>query len=234
MKKDFIVMRHSYDDHSYIDGKNDTSLTENGIEIAKTAAIKVAEEIEGKNVIIRHSVKKRALETAEILCDYLLKKGFNCECVNEPGLTELFQGKFDFSKLTHEERVLFLQSCWDDFEDCRMNGDYRHNFGQNKDRSIILTPGANHIDWSLKIADGLLSTISDMEKDYQSIAIAHRGAIYMIEQLVRYANGAIPLEEIEKYHTRWMNYCQDYKVEINDLDNAKKLIKEYKSIRGAK
>lgn len=32
---EFLVIRHSYDDHSYIDGKNDTSLTKDGIEICK-------------------------------------------------------------------------------------------------------------------------------------------------------------------------------------------------------
>ena len=44
MKKDFIVMRHSYDDHSYIDGKNDTSLTKKGIDDIKNKIIRVTDE----------------------------------------------------------------------------------------------------------------------------------------------------------------------------------------------
>ena len=32
---EFLAIRHSYDDHSYIDGNNDTSLTENGVEIGR-------------------------------------------------------------------------------------------------------------------------------------------------------------------------------------------------------
>lgn len=37
-KNDFLLVRHSYDDHSYIDGKNDTGLTKKGIEIVKQAS----------------------------------------------------------------------------------------------------------------------------------------------------------------------------------------------------
>ena len=53
-KNDFILVRHSYDDHSYIDGKNDTSLTQNGIEIAKEAAKKIIYKIDSNEVIIRY------------------------------------------------------------------------------------------------------------------------------------------------------------------------------------
>lgn len=232
MENRFIVVRHSYDDHDYIDGKNNTSLTSNGIEIAKKASEKLVYEVESNNIIIRHSVKRRASETAEIFCDYLIRKGFNCKCINDHGLTELYQGKFDFGEMPHQERIDFLQSCWDDFEECRMNGNFSHNFGQNKDRSVILTPGENHAEWSLRIADGLLNIISDIENSYQSIDIAHRGAIYEIEQLVKFSNEIIGMEAIEKYQTRWMSYCQDYKLELNDLEKAKTLIKKYRCSRG--
>ena len=232
MENRFMLVRHGYDNHSYIDGKNDTSLTERGINDAKEAAKKLIYEVESDDIIIRHSTRKRAKETAEIFCDYFLKKGFNCKTISDYGLTELQQGKLDFGEMPHDERVTFLESCWQDFEKCRMNGDLSHHFGQNKDRGIVVTPGENHIEWSLRIADGLLNIISDIENSYQSINIAHRGAIYEIEQLVKFSNGIIGLDDVEKYNTRWMAYCSDYTLELNDLDQAKTLIKKYKSVRG--
>ena len=35
---DIYMMRHGYDDHSYIDGMNDASLTARGVEMAKVAS----------------------------------------------------------------------------------------------------------------------------------------------------------------------------------------------------
>lgn len=231
MGNSFIVVRHSYDDHSYIDGKNDTSLTNDGIKIAKTTAEELAKKINSDNIIIRHSSKKRAAETAEIFCDYFLKKGLNSKYVEEPGLTELFQGKFNFDGMLHQEKINFLQSCWDDFELCRLNGNLQHNFGQNKDKNIVLTPGEKHLDWSIRIANGLLNIIDDIDASYQSINIAHRGAIYEIEQLVKLSNDIINFEDVEAYQTRWMKYCQDYNLEFNDLNKAKVKIKKYKELR---
>lgn len=234
MKKNFILVRHGYDDHSYIDGKNDTSLTIDGILVAKDAAIKLASNLKYDDVIIRHSIKKRGCETAEIFREVIAKKGINCICINEPGLTELFQGNFDFEGMLHEDKINFLQSCWDDFELCRMNGNLEHRFGQNKNREIILTLGENHTEWSVRIANGMLNIISDLEKGYQSINIAHRGVIYEIEQLVRLSNNLILFDDVEKYKTRWMSYCQDYVLELEDLENSKKLVKKYQDIRSKK
>ena len=112
-KNDFIVIRHSYDDHSYIDGKNDTNLTSKGIEIAKTAAESMISKVSSEDVIIRHSVKVRTEETADIICEALLKHNIRCKCIKDNGLTELFQGTFNFEGMEHQERVDFLQSCWD-------------------------------------------------------------------------------------------------------------------------
>lgn len=226
-ENNFIVFRHSYDDHSFIDGKNDTGLTQNGITMAREAAEKIIYKIYKKDIIIRHSTKKRAIETAKILRDFLVKNNYNCICINEPGLTELFQGTFNFEGMTHNERVDFLQSCWDDFENCRLNGDLTHRFGQNKDKNIILSPGENHAQWSMRIASGLLNIISDLENSYQSINITHRGATFEIEKLIEMVNGNIQMEEVELYQTIWMNYCQDYTFQINDLNKVKSLVKKY-------
>lgn len=231
MMNSFILVRHSYDDHSYIDGKNDTNLTKEGIEIAKKSILRIYPQIEEKTVLIRHSTKIRAKETADIFYDYLTKKGMNCTCINDSGLTELYQGKLNFEKMSHQDKILFLQSCWDDFEKCRLEGNYQHRFGELKDKNIITVPGENHAEWSVRIATGLLNIISDIESSYQSIGIAHRGAIYEIERLVQLSNNQCKIEDVEKYQTRWMEYCQEYKLQFQDIENAKKNIKLYKKSR---
>ncbi len=226
-KNDFILLRHSYDDHSYIDGKNDTSLTLNGIEMAQKAAQNILYKIDSDDVIIRHSTKKRALETAQIIGDNLLKHNIKCECIGDYGLTELFQGDFNFEGLEHRERIDFLQSCWDDFEECRKLGDLSHNFGQNKDRNIIITPGENHFEWSARIAGGVLNIINDLSNSYQSINITHRGAILEIQKIIEMVNGMITFDQIEQYKTIWMDYCKDYSLHIDDLEIARILTKKY-------
>ena len=63
---EFLTIRHSRDDHSYIDGKNNTSLTCEGIEIAKNMSNEVLYCVDVRKIIVRHSSKKRAIERAEI------------------------------------------------------------------------------------------------------------------------------------------------------------------------
>ena len=231
-KNDFLIVRHSYDDHSYIDGKNDTSLTKKGIDIAKKAAIDILPKIDSGMVIIRHSTKKRAKETAEIIGEYLLKNNINSKSISDNGLTELFQGKFNFEGMDHLEKVNFLQSCWDDFEFCRTNGNLNHHFGDNKTDKIIIEPGESHAEWSVRIAGGLLNIIDDLGKSYQSINITHRGAIFEIQKLIEFINGKIEISDVEKYETKWMSYCNDYLLHIDNLDKAKILTKEYINKRG--
>ena len=44
-------------------------------------------------------------------------------------------------------------------------------------------------------------------------------------------NGKIQFDDVEKYETTWMNYCQDYLLHIEDLNVAKSLTKKYISKR---
>lgn len=226
-KNDFLIVRHSYDDHSYIDGENDTSLTKKGIDIAKKASENILPKIDSDFVIIRHSTKRRAKETAEIIGEYFLKNNITCKLISDIGLTELFQGEFNFEGMEHIERVNFLQSCWDDFENCRKNGDLSHRFGQNKNRSIILKTGENHYEWSIRIANGVLNILNDLEQSYQSINITHRGAILEIQNIIEMINGNIDLDQVENYKTIWMEYCQDYSLYVENLKNAKTLTRKY-------
>jgi broad specificity phosphatase PhoE len=231
-KNEFILLRHGYDDHSYIDGKNDTGLTETGIKMVKEASEKLLTDIKSNSVIIRHSVKLRAKQTAEILCERILKENIPCIFIEDHGLTELNQGTFCFDGMEHKERVDFLQSCWDDFEYCRKNGDLQHRFGQNQDRNIILTPGENHSEWSIRIAKGLLNIIDDISNSYQSINVTHRGAIFELQQLVKMVNDGLLMDEVEKYETIWVNYCKDFKLDIKDPEQSKILLKRYINKRG--
>ena len=226
-KRDFMLVRHSYDDDSYIDGNNDTSLTLKGIEIAKKASEKILHKIDSDKVIIRHSVKRRAKETAEIIGELLIKNNIDCLCIKDNGLTELNQGIFNFDGMEHQEKVDFLQSCWDDFENSRKNGDLSHRFGQNKNRSIILKTGENHYEWSIRIANGVLNILNDLEQSYQSINITHRGAILEIQNIIEMINGNIDLDQVENYKTIWMEYCQDYSLYVENLKNAKTLTRKY-------
>ncbi len=226
-KNEFMLIRHGYDDHSYIDGKMDTSLTSKGIETVNNVAKSIIYKVNSDKVIIRHSIKLRAKETAEIICEFFLKNNIDCKCISEIGLTELFQGEFNFSDIEHNSKIDFLQSCWDDFEECRLSGDLNHRFGQNKNKKIILTQGENHFEWSFRIANGVLNIIKDLEQSNQSINISHRGAILEIQNIVEMINGNISFNEIELYKTIWMNYCQDHLLHINDLEKAKVLTKQY-------
>lgn len=231
-KNEFMLIRHSYDDHSYIDGKNDTDLTEKGIEIAKKASERIIYKIDEGKVIIRYSSKRRAKETAEIIYEYFSKSNIDCQCIEDNGLTELFQGNFNFNGMEHMERVNFLQSCWDDFEYCRKQGDLNHRFGQNKDHNIVLKPGENHSDWSMRIASSVLNVIDDLCHNVQSINVTHRGAIFEIQKIIEMLNGQIQMNQVEKYETSWMPYCKDYLLHLDDLQTAKTLTKKYIYQRG--
>lgn len=108
-KRDFMLVRHSYDDHSYIDGNNDTSLTLKGIEIAKKASEKILHKIDSDKVIIRHSVKRRAKETAEIIGELLIKNNIDCLCIKDNGLTELNQGILILMEWNIKKKLIFYK-----------------------------------------------------------------------------------------------------------------------------
>ena len=233
-RNSFIILRHGYDDHSYIDGRNDTPLIPRGLEESTEAAKRVVNMVDNRDAIIRHSTKQRASQTAEIIKRFLEDKNIKCRCIEDFGLTELFQGNFNFDGLTHQERVEFLHNCWQDFEKCRFEGDVYHKFGQNQDRSIILDLGENHAEWSVRIANGFLHIIDDLENNLQSINVTHRGATFEIGRLVQMCNGLIPMKEVEQYEVIWMPYCQDYTFHIDNLDKAKGLVHEYIDLRSQK
>lgn len=224
---EFIIMRHSYDDHSYIDGKNDASLTTNGIEIARNAAEHILFKLNDRELIIRYSIKKRAIETTEILCERFYKSGIKYKCIEDNGLIELYQGEFNFQGMEHTDKINFLQSCWDDFERERKQGNLKHCFGENKDRNIVLRSGENHTEWSARVGGAVLNILDDMQKNAQLINITHRGAMLEIQKIIDMANGKISINQVEKYETVGMKYCQDSLLQVDNLNCAKERTQKF-------
>lgn len=224
---EFLLMRHSYDDHSYIDGKNDTSLTRDGVTIARNAAESVLQYLDNRNVVVRYSSKKRAKETAEIVCEKLEENDLKYKAVEDVYLNELFQGDFNFGQMSHNERVNFLQSCWDDFESFRIEGNLNHRFGELKNRNVIVNLGENHNEWSVRIGKAVLNILNDVKENNQVIGITHRGATFEIENIVRMANDEIDLNEVEKYTTVWMRYCQEKVLNVKDVDGAINKVQDF-------
>lgn len=225
MWAEITTIRNGYDDHSYVDGYNDTSLTSRGVEMARVAAEALTADskyLDGKPLIVRTSLKKRAVETASIIYDYISNSGVDCDVVLDPGLTELRQGKFDFGDMSHDDRINFLQSCWDDFESQRKSFNIDHRFGEFKvgeNDSPIICAGESHREWSVDIASSLIRAIKDTQDGCNSIEVTHRGASFMISQLVKLANGEISPRYVEQYDTKFMKYCErhDYCVKSADL-----------------
>lgn len=225
---EFMLVRHSYDDHSYIDGKNDSPLNERGIQIAKEASEEILRSItDDRELVMRYSLKRRAKETAEIICDKLCKYNIPFILVKDAYLTELNQGKFNFYGMEHSQKVDFLQSCWDDFESERANGVLSHRFGEWKDRNIVLTPGENHLDFSVRMGLAVRNILEDMIENKQVIGITHRGATFEIQNIVKMMNGTLPIDKVELYKTIGMKYCEQHLLEIKDYLKAKRRIDEF-------
>ena len=234
---EFLVIRHSYDDHSYIDGKNDTSLTKEGIEIAKKMAINVLPKIDlNRNVRLRHSIKKRAVETAEILNEELYKHSIDHDIESEPNLTELFQGNFrNFDLMSHDQKVNFLQTCWEEFDSHRRDGNIDYRFGDNYnahgkniDGNFVAYPyGESQREFSIRIGKSLINICNFLMENEQSINITHRGATREIKNLVHSINTHTPVEQVKDYEIVGMKYGEIINCSIDDLFEARRILKEY-------
>lgn len=234
---EFLVIRHSYDDHSYIDGKNDTGLTRDGIEIAKKMAINVLPEIDlNRNVRLRHSTKKRAVETAEILNEELYRHSIDHDIAPDPNLTELFQGNFrNLNLMNHNQKIEFLQTCWEEFDSHRRNGDIDYRFGDNRnsyekriDEKFVMHPyGETQRQFSSRIGTSLINICNFLMENEQSINITHRGATREIKNLVHSVNSNTPLEQVKDYEIVGMKYCEIVNCSIDDLFEATRILKSY-------
>ena len=234
---EFLVVRHSYDDHSYIDGKNDTSLTKEGIEIAKKMSLDILPRLDlNRGLKLRHSVKKRAQETAEILNEELYKHSISHDIAPDPNLTELFQGNFhNLEQIDHKQRIDFLQSCWEEFDHHRKNGDVDYRFGDSMnvqknriDERFILYPyGESQRQFSIRIGKAVLSICNFLIDDEQSINITHRGATREIKNLLHSVNTHTPLEQVKDYEIIGMKYGEIVECNIDNLFEARDILSRY-------
>jgi hypothetical protein cdivTM_06957 len=233
---EFLTIRHSRDDHSYIDGKNNTSLTCEGIEIAKNMSNEVLNCVDDRKIIVRHSTKKRAIETAEILCERFDKNNIDYEVKSDSNLTELYQGEFrNLDLLNHEERIQLLQSCWEEFDEHRLNnnldyrfGDYKNAINKKIDSRFTVDPfGESQRDFSIRIGKAVLSIRRDMQDGFLPINITHRGAIREIKNLLRSVNENVPMEQIEDYEIFGMKYCEIVKCNFDNFKLAEQSLIRY-------
>ncbi len=233
----FLVVRHSYDDHSYIDGRNDTSLTKEGIEIAKKMSVDILSRLDlDRNIKLRHSIKKRAQETAEILDEELYRHSISHDIAPDSNLTELFQGNFhNLELINHEQRVDFLQSCWEEFDHHRKTGDIDYRFGDSinaqknriDNRFIMYPYGESQRQFSIRIGSAVLNICDFLINDEQSINITHRGATREIKNLLHSVNTHTPLEQVKDYEIVGMKYGEIVDCNIDDLLEARDILDRY-------
>ena len=233
---EFLAIRHSYDDHSYIDGNNDTSLTDNGVVMAREMSLSLLDSVKDRKIILRYSSKKRAVETAEILCDSLDKSGIEYEARLDKNLTELYQGNFmNLESLTHEEKIELLQSCWEEFDEHRLKnnldycfGDYNNALNGKIDNRFTMYPfGESQREFSVRIGNAVLSMCGDLQRSLYPIGITHRGAIREIKNLLRSVNEGVPMEQVKDFEIYGMRYCEIVKCNIDDIDIAEKSLAQY-------
>lgn len=228
-KFDFGVMRHSYDDHSYIDGKNDTDLTSDGIQIAKEAARQIAKPLgeQDQEIQIRTSSKLRGIHTAEIVKEQLDRDSIPNALIIDENLRELYQGNMDLSQMTHEERVSFLESGWQSFDDERKKGNDNYRFGEPHSKliksDIILYPyGESQNDFAQRITRAMKSSLEeDIAKEKTTLFVTHRGGMREILNLAYAANHNLPVSQTNKYEMSGMRYCDFVEVVIKDHDQLK-------------
>lgn len=245
LNNNFLVIRHNYDDHSYIDEKNDTSLTSDGIEIAKEMSDIVAKSIlsqeDIKNIVLRSSLKRRAVETSEILIDSLQRYNLPFDFLPDHNLTELFQGKFkNLDELSHQERILMLQAFWEKFDDERVNkqnldyrfGDSNNDSSLSKYSTYLEYPfGESQKDFAIRIGKAALSICKDLIGNNQSINITHRGATRELHNLTYAINNNLQMSQVPSFEIKGMKYCEITECKFENLQVAKNgLINYIKSL----
>ena len=212
-KIDFILMRHGYDDHSYIDGLNDTSLTERGINETKQAAKNLALQLGdlNQNIAIRSSSKKRSTETSEIIAEQFERDKISYTYSVDQNLRELYQGNMDLDGLSHEEKVNLLQSAWEAFDKERANGNDNYRFGQPHAgliREFVNPPfGESQNQFTLRIAKSFSSIIDEQLSMYNfPIIITHRGGIREIKNMTHAFNNKIPVSQSQVVEMSGLKY----------------------------
>ena len=229
-----VMMRHSYDDDTYIDGKNDTDLTSEGIQIAKNAAMNLSAKLGDLNakVGLRSGPKKRSVQTLEILAEQLYADGIPYSITRDNKLTELFQGKMELDGLTHYEKVAGLHYAWIAFNQERTKGNFNYRFGHPHPemRSDFIVPpyGETQNEFLLRMADALMSVIEDNAKEHNiPVVIAHRGGIREFMNMSNALNNNIDFSQSQICDISQLQFCDVREIDITDTNIAMTRLQEY-------
>ena len=228
---DIYMMRHGYDDHSYIDGKNDTSLTAGGIEMAEEASREYAKLIHEKCSNIPQvftSSRKRAVETAEILSAELGRHKFEHTVQVEPAFRELYQGEMvGLSGKTHQERVRALEIGWRIFDSERKMGNHDYKYGtpsldseEYTDFNGFIAPpyGESQNEFTARTQQGLLGVVVEsLGGDYTPLIVAHRGTIREVLNVANAHNaGSEEIPQNPNVEMSGWRYCEIFHTELLD------------------
>ncbi len=223
-----ILVRHSRDDHSYIDGDNDTSLTPRGIELARAMSYDVKESIKRqpfKKVVVYSSNRNRAVETAKILYEELSSCGVERIFRIDGRLRELYQGKIiDVNKSSHDEKANNLEIEWKSFDAERLKGNYSYKFGEpllcGSRKEFIAPPyGESHRELSVRARDALCDIIKiARQNDTVVIVITHRGIIREMFNIVCSVNSNVELTQYIENEMKGWEYCLPIPLGVDSAD----------------
>lgn len=212
-RMDFILMRHGYDDHSYIDGLNNTSLTKRGIEESRQAANKLVLRVGNldRNITLHSSSKKRSIETSEIISEQFEQDKIPYTYTVDPNLQELNQGDMILDELSHEEKVTLLQSAWEAFDEERINGNNDYRFGQPHVKLLCEFVNPPFGESQNQFATRIVKTFGEIIDDHLStndfpIVITHRGGIREIQNMTHAFNHHIPVSQSQVCEMSGLKY----------------------------
>ena len=237
----FFMMRHSRDDSSYIDGKNNTSLTAEGIDIAKNAAKDLSAKLGKLNTIInlRSGPKQRVVQTLEILAEQLYIDHVPYMITYDDNLIELFQGNMELQGLSHYDKVAGLHYAWIAFGQERAKGNFNYRFGQPHpemiSRFIKYPYGETHNEFLLRIAKAYRTLIKEsIENKTIGVVISHRGGIREFLNFTYAVNNNIDFQDCHVCDLSQITFCDIREVQIDSPKIALDKIGRYIQLLNAR
>lgn len=244
-----LLIRHSRDNQDYIDGNNDTTLTDEGIYMAQQMSQKIVQvymhDHECKRVNVYSSNRKRALETAKILRETLSEQNIYNILHIDKGIRELRHGKIiNVDTLSHQEKINGLEKAWNNFDSERFKGNIQFRFGEPLlSASNVLAPdfiddpyGECQYELSYRINKSLKNIISNIKKrpDELFILVTHRGIVREIVNIIHSANEKKNFSQNPMNDMCGWEYCGITDMNINDVDyTTDQLIINQKSLNNA-
>lgn len=228
---DILLMRHGYDDHSYIDGRNDTSLTKYGIATTHEESGVIVETLRQYPIPVdlHVSSKRRAIETAQILGEYMDRDGVDYTVTIDDQLRELYQGEMlGLDGMTHDEKVHMLELGWELFDRERIadNDDYKFGTPDPLDEKyaafsgFIAKPyGESQNELSRRIERAFLGAIeASVARNSVPLFIVHRGTIREILNIAfAHNSGNIDTEQNPHIEMAGWRYCELFKTNLADV-----------------